>query len=547
VELPHLSKPVAFFCNEFAIDNDLPTYAGGLGILAGDLMHQAASDDFPMIGIGILYRGRHYIQHITGDGKEEKRDTEFDHDASFLRPTTLRGKHLEISIPTPTGTVKAKAYHIRLADNTIQFFLSTNIDNNPQEWVGDMDILYGGDIDSQLRQQILLGVGGMRLLNELKIRPSVFHINEGRPAFLVWELANEIAKKQHISYSEAYEQAKQKIVYTNHTLIAAGNPNYHMGAVRYWSEPLANEYGFSVDEMLSSGVVGDEFSITQFAMNSSSKHSAVSKVHGTYAKQQFPERKWIAITNGINLNRWQDSDYRNPNMSDRDLWEQHMIKKRELVDTVIKRTGFGYDPNKLVISWARRLAEYKQPKAIFTDLERLRNIITNSGRPVQLLFAGNSHSADESSKSLIEEVIHLFSTELSGHAIFVPNYNISLGNHLTSGSDVWLNTPRGNLEACGTSGMKAISNGVLNCTVVDGWAYEVNWNEVGWSLDHDNVANDFYHKLENEIIPLYYQRDEEGLPKEWIQRMRKSILLANRFSAERMLQEYNKYLYNLSS
>lgn len=543
MELPHLNKPVAYFCNEFAIDNDLPTYAGGLGILAGDLIHQAASDDFPMIGIGILYNGKHYIQHITGEGKEEKRDTEFDHDASFLRQTTLRGKHLEISIPTPTGEVKAKAYHVRLSDNTIQFFLSTNVDNNPSEWVSDMDTLYGGDADSQIRQQILLGVGGMRLLQALKIHPVIYHLNEGRPSFLIWELASQIMQKENTSFSEAYEKAKQKVVYTNHTLVAAGNPNYQLSTVRYWSEPVANQLGLNVDEAISPGAQDDGFSITKFAMNSSSKHSAVSKVHGKYAKEQFPERKWVAITNGINLNRWQDSDYRNSNMSDRDLWEQHMIKKRELMETVVKRTGFGYDPNRLVVSWARRLAEYKQPKVIFSDLERLKGIVTNSERPVQLLFAGNSHAADETSKSLIEEVIQLFSTELSGHAIFVPNYNISLGNHLTSGSDVWLNTPRGNLEACGTSGMKAISNGVLNCTVVDGWAYEVEWNDIGWTLDADNVAEDFYHKLENEVTLMFYQRDEGGLPREWINRMRKSIQLSYKFSAERMLREYQKHLY----
>lgn len=534
---------VTYFCSEFAIDNDLPTYAGGLGILAGDIMHQAASEDFPMVGIGILYRGKHYIQHITGTGESEVRDSEFDHDASFLRATTVNGKHLEINIPSPNGIVKAKAYQIRLSDNTIQYFLSTNIDNNPTEWVEDMDTLYGGDSDGQIRQQILLGIGGVRLLKALNIKPSVYHINEGRPGFILWELAHEIAAKKGVSYIEAVQEVKQKIVYTNHTLVDAGNPNYDIGTVRYWAEPLASEYGFNVYEMLANGVVNNGFSITQFAMNASSKQTAVSKVHGKLAKKQFPEKNWIAITNGVNMHRWQDSDYRKPNMSDRDIWEQHMIKKRELVETVIKRTGFGYDPNRLVISWARRLAEYKQPQIIFSDLERLKDIVTSVDRPVQLLFAGNSHSADENSKHLIEDVIKLFSTELAGHAIFIPNYNVSLGNHLTSGSDVWLNTPKGNLEACGTSGMKALSNGVLNCTVVDGWAHEVDWNEIGWTLDPEVTADSFYDSLEHEIVPYFYDRNEEGLPLRWIERMRKSIQLAPKFSAERMLGEYKKHLY----
>jgi starch phosphorylase len=190
------------------------------------------------------------------------------------------------------------------------------------------------------------------------------------------------------------------------------------------------------------------------------------------------------------------------------------------------------------------LAEYKQPKAIFRDIKRLRSIIENSQRPVQILYAGNSHSGDPNSKNLIEEVISIFAKELYGHAIFVPNYNTSLANHLTSGSDVWLNTPKGNLEACGTSGMKAIANGVLNCTVLDGWTYEVDWDGIGWILNPENVAHDFYNTLEREIAPLYYSR-ENGLPQGWIERMRKSIELSKQFSAERMLTEYKKKLYEL--
>lgn len=245
------------------------------------------------------------------------------------------------------------------------------------------------------------------------------------------------------------------------------------------------------------------------------------------------------------MDRWQDSEMRSPSLSDENLWEQHMIKKKELADTVKKRTGFTYDPKRLVISWARRLAAYKQPKAIFKDIERLKSIIENADRPVQILYAGNSHAADPGSKSLIEEVIELFASKLSGNAIFIPNYNISLANHLTSGSDIWLNTPRGNLEACGTSGMKAISNGVLNCTVLDGWTYEVDWEGIGWTINPDNVAEDFYKLLEEEIAPLYFERDENGIPKEWVSRMKKSIELSKKFSAERMLDEYKKKLYSV--
>jgi starch phosphorylase len=545
--LPKGFSPVAYFCSEFAIDSELPTYAGGLGVLAGDYMNAGALTHSPTIGIGILYKGKNFVQHVTTDGKEEKRDSEFDHDTSFLRPTTVAGKQLTITLPSPQGEAIVKAYHLRLSDESIIFFLSTDVDGNPDMWKQDMDTLYSGDVDSQLRQQILLGVGGMKLLDKLNIKPKLFHMNEGRPIFLIWELTRQIMNSKKLDFYEAWEEAKKQIVYTNHTLVAAGNPSYHIDAVKYWAAPFTQELEVSDPyELVKAGHINDaDFSITRFALNISSVHSAVSKVHGKYCRKTYPEYKWVPITNGVHLHRWQDSEMRNPNISDRELWNQHLLKKRELAETVKKRTGIEYDPNRLVISWARRLAEYKQPKAIFKDIEKLNSIVTNADKPVQILYAGNSHAADPNSKSLIEEVIQIFSNNLNGHAIFVPNYNISLANHMTSGSDVWLNTPKGNLEACGTSGMKAISNGVINCTVLDGWTYEVDWEGAGWTIDPENVAEDFYSLLENEITNMYFENREDDLPIEWIARMRKSIEISKKFSAERMLEEYKKKLYSV--
>jgi len=541
--LPKGYNPVAYLSSEFAIDSSLPTYAGGLGVLAGDYMNAAAADHSPTVGIGILYKGKQFVQHITADGKEEKRDSEFDHDTSFLRATSIRGKAVVFPLDTPNGEILVKSYHLRLSDESIVFLLSTDVDQNPQEWISDMDTLYRGDTDSQIRQEILLGVGGIKLLELLKIKPKIYHINEGRPAFLIWALARQLMTHKALSFNEAWSLAKESIVYTNHTLVAAGNPQYNIDTVKYWAAPFASKIGVEVNELIKDGIVDDSFSITHFALNISNKHNGVSRVHADYLKKDFPNYKWQAITNGIYMPRWQDSDYRNPAINDNELWQQHMLKKKELMESVIQRTGFGYDCNRLVITWARRLAEYKQPKIIFSDIERLKNIVQNQERPVQILFAGNSHAADPNSESLIDDLILLFSTELSGHAIFVPDYNISLANHLTSGSDIWLNTPKGNMEACGTSGMKAISNGVLNCTVLDGWTYEVDWNGVGWVLDPNDTANSFYNALENEIAPLYYTKDESGLPREWLKRMRKSIQIAKNYSASRMLEEYRKKLY----
>lgn len=537
-------SPVCFLSAEFAIDNDLPTYSGGLGILAADILNEAADEEFPMIGIGVLYKGKEYVQHITAEGKMETRDSEFDHDSSFLRPSQIDGKPVTLTIHLDSASVLVKAYKVRLSQKVILYFLSTDVDGNPPEWVSDMDTLYRGDTNSQIRQQILLGVGGIKLMKELDLTPQLYHINEGRPGFIIWELTSQMMKDENLQFEEAWKKAKEKIVYTNHTLVAAGNLSYPVEAVEQWATPFAKAMGVDTNLLIKDGLSNPStFSITKFALNISQKHSSVSKIHGEYCKKEWKDYQWEVITNGVHMHRWQDSDFRNANLTDRQLWDLHMTKKRELAGTVMKRTGIGYDPSRLVVTWARRLAEYKQPKVIFNDLAKLKEILESANHPVQLLFAGNSHTGDMNAKSIIEDIIQIFTNEIPGHAIFVPNYNISLANHLTSGSDVWLNTPKGDLEACGTSGMKAIANGVLQCTVIDGWTHEVDWKDMGWVLDPAHVAESFYQEIEEHIVPMYYERDKNGLPAEWIARMRKSIETAKLFSAERMLEEYKRSLY----
>ncbi len=538
-----LKKPIAYLSNEFAVDNELPIYAGGLGILAADTLNEAGLQHLPMIGIGLLYKGKEFIQHITADGKAETRDSEFDHDTSFLRQTTQNGKAVEFDIIPGESEVLVKAYAVRFSDETILFLLSTDLDTNPPEWTSDTNALYRGDDESHLRQQLILGIGGAKLIEILGIKPKIYHLNEGRGEFIIWELTRNLMLSDNLTFDKAWQKAKSKIVYTNHTLVAAGNLNYPKSLVEKWASPFAKSMQVDTYELIKDGLIDQNtFSSTLFALNISKKQSAVSKVHAEQAKKDWPNYNFIGITNGVHLPRWQDSDFRR-DLTDKEIWDLHKLKKRELMETVVQRTGFGYDPEKLVITWARRLAEYKQPKIIFSDLERLKKIVANPEKPVQILFAGNSHAGDAGGAGLIEDIIKIFSTELSGHAIFVPNYNISLANRLTSGSDIWLNTPKGNLEACGTSGMKAISNGVLNCTVLDGWTYEVDWNGIGFVLDQNNVAESFYNQMENEIVPMYFQRNEEGIPFEWLQRMRKSIELVKNFSAQRMLEDYKKLLY----
>ena len=536
---------VAFFCAEFGIDNELPTYAGGLGILAGDIISEAADENFSMTGIGILYKGKGFIQHITGDGREEQRDSQFDHDTSFLRPTTINGKPLVIKLSFNQEEVLIKAYHVRLGEKTVLYFLSTDVDGNPPEWISDMDAVYRGDINSQIRQQLILGIGGIRLLKALNINPDVYHINEGRPGLLIWELVKNIIEEEGVEFENAWKRACSKIVYTNHTLVRAGNLEYPVEMIRNWAKHFSQNLGIDAELLIKDGLINPQtFSITLFALNTSRKKNAVSKIHYENSKKDWPNYEWDYVTNGIYLPRWQDSDFRKGELNDREVWDLHVAKKHELATSVLQRTGIGYDPNRLVITWSRRLADYKQPRAIFANIDRLKNIIQNQDKPVQILYSGNSHTADPNAKNIIEEIIRNMSTKLSGSAIFVPNYNISLANHLTSGSDIWLNTPKGNLEASGTSGMKAISNGVLNCTVLDGWTYEADWTNTGWILDAANVSESFYIILKNEIIPLYYDRDKNGLPVKWIERMKKSINIAKNFSTQRVLTEYKEKIYS---
>jgi glycogen phosphorylase len=542
---PKNINPVVYLCSEFAIDSDLPTYVGGLGVLAGDLMKEAADQDFPMIGIGLLYRGKTFVQHITSQGKEEKRDSQFDHDTSFLRKTAIKGKPLEVELEFRDLKIKVRSYHVRLSEKTIMIFLSTNVDNNPQEWIDDMDAVYRGDTDSQIRQQLVLGIGGAKILKALGIKPSIYHLNEGRPGFVAIELLADIVSKKGISTMDALLEVKKKIVYTNHTLVPAGNLEYPLDKVNSWIASYCDQKGIDHIKLTSLGIKDGNFSITKFAINISSIQNGVSKFHTKEAKKYWPGNNFVPITNGVHMISWQDSDFRNPSISDRHIWDLHMIKKRELARTVLERTGFSYNPNMLVVSWARRLATYKQPLEIFKDLEKLKQVVSVFEKPVQILFSGNSHGSDPNAKGIIEKIISIMSGDLAGHAIFIPNYNTSLANHLVSGSDVWLNTPEGNQEASGTSGMKAASNGVINCTVLDGWTMEVNWEGIGWVLDEQRVGESFYELLENEMIHEYYERDTNGLPAKWLSKMRKSIELSKKYSTKRVLDDYKKILYGM--
>ncbi|QQS38412.1 alpha-glucan family phosphorylase [Candidatus Woesebacteria bacterium] len=543
INLPKNINPVAYFCVEFGIDNELPTYAGGLGILAGEVISAAADINFPMIGIGLLHKGRKFVQHIDETGYQHDLDSVFDPNTSFLRETTINGKPLIIEISCGE-TIKVRSYYIRLADHTLLFFLSPNVDGNSEDWRGLLNTIYWGDEDTQIKQNILLGVGGVKLLEALKIKPSFYHLNEGRPAFVVTELIKHLSGVDKKDVENSWNLAQQSIVYTNHTLVKAGNVSYDPQKVRHYLELIDVHKQLDINFIIEKGIEQESkrFDMTRFALNASHKVSAVSKAHGKISKKLWPNYNWYAITNGVHLPRWQTHAFRNTSIHDRDLWDNHVRKKADLSKMVLNRTGFKYDHNRLVVTWARRVAGYKQPKAVISDLNRLVKIITRENKAIQLLFAGKVHPGDDQNKLVLQEIIRYMQNELSGYAIFVPDYDISLAKSLVSGSDIWLNTPKPNEEASGTSGMKALSNGVLNMTTVGGWAKEVNWENVGWKLDDNNLSASIYSSLE-EAQDIYYETTGD-YPKTWVERMRKSIELSKNFTADRMLKEYVKYLYS---
>jgi starch phosphorylase len=541
---PASEKTVAYFCAEFGIDSNTPTYAGGLGILAGDTLKEAADRDYPMIGIGLLYQGKYFIQRINNEGWQTEDVSLYDPASACLRQVTVGGKPLYIVCRFDKEDVYIKSYQVRVGDHTHLYLLTSDSHKNSDDWRSIMAADYTGGDEVQLRQQLVLGIGGVKLLQALKIKPDIYHFNEGRPCFVTWEWVLEIMKKSGKNFDEAVEEAKSRTVYTNHTLLRSGNLHYNADLVRKYAWVFATEMGVGTQELITPGLTdNNQFSITDYAMKNSSKQSAVSKRHGKLSESEWPEYKWISITNGIHLPSWQNTNFRDPNLSDSQIWAIHQMRKGELEKLVERRSGFGYDPNRLVVSWARRMAGYKQLHVLFDDIARLEAILRNTERPIQLLVAGKAHPGDEAAKRSIQITINHMSRELAECAIFVPNYDIALARSLVSGSDIWLNTPEYGKEACGTSGMKALSNGVLNCTVADGWADEVNWEEYGWTLDPVNLSKSFYEVLEKNIAPEFYQRNLEGMPESWLAKMKASMKLAQNYSTERMFDEYLKYLY----
>jgi alpha-glucan phosphorylase-like protein len=476
---------VAYFCAEYGFDAALPIYAGGLGVLAGDTVKEAADQGENFVAVGLLYRGYGMKQSLTQDGMQLDQDWEFDPVSVGLEHVYLDDMPLFIKVHLTEIDVWLQCWKKTFANGITLYLLDSDTNQNQINERDLTKVLYSGTPETQVKQQILLGIGGVKLLTALSIRPRLYHLNEGRPSFLHWQLIRQLMDVHHLGYESARALAREKTVYTNHTLVAAGNQGYSINILKTYGQYYADKMQVSVDRLLAPGIDSspDIFSMTRFALNVSSKASGVSAVHTALSKEQWPEYNWVSITNGVHLPTWQNASIADASESNSALWHAHQECKRNLANFVQTQTGYGYDPDRLVISWARRVAGYKQLDQIFADISRLKTILKNSQRPVQLLISGKAHQGDTQGKLLLQRVINYFQNELSGNALFIPNYNVEIAKHLVQGSDVWLNTPIKGNEASGTSGMKAVSNGVLQCSVADGWVSEFNWDDVGWILN----------------------------------------------------------------
>ncbi len=605
---PADGKLIAYFSAEYGLTECLPVYSGGLGILSGDHLKSSSDQDYPLIGLGLLYQQGYFRQLLNPDGWQQERYP--INDFYTLPLQTVKdadGRDLRVSVKLPTGNVFIQIWKLGVGRITL-YLLDTNIPDNILPQDRDItDSLYGGDIDTRIRQEIVLGVGGMRALQAMGLKPTVFHMNEGHSAFLALEQVRLYMRDEKLNFEEALETARASNVFTTHTPVPAGIDLFDPGMMYHYFSEYCAEVGVDFQQLMALGRRNcfnrdERFSMAVLALNTSSYRNAVSRLHREVSQEMFhdlwPELPlWevpiTSITNGVHLPSWLngnlallydqylDPDWRErfndaaiwnqiEEIPDEELLEVHRRRKRRLVSFVrsrqhssavrrqassleIRRSAEVLDPNAFTIGFARRFATYKRATLLFRDVERLKRILLNKDMPVQIVIAGKAHPKDQPGKTYIREVVLLSrDPELWKHVVFVEDYDMKVGRELVQGVDVWLNNPRRGEEACGTSGMKAAINGVLNLSILDGWFDEAYETSGGWAIgeretysdDQDALhASAIYSLLENEIVPMFYERREET-PREWMRRVKQSLThISPAFDCRRMVHEYMTELY----
>lgn len=529
-------RPIAYFCAEYALNKKLPTYAGGLGVLAGDIVNEAADQKIPFIAVGLMYHKKYY------EGSEgEIYDTP---DKAGFSLVPGEQEILTVSVPIEDRMVYARAWQRQIGAVSI-YLLDTDLPQNNPSDRAITEQLYTNDKETRLKQHIVLGICGLKMLKALKIHPSVYHLNEGHSAMLSLELIRHEMEERKISFDEAKQFAKRRIVFTNHTIVNVGSDVYSDDLVALTLSKYAEDLKIPVKDIINLGLVQESsaFSITMLSLRMAGIINAVSKLHAKRAKEIWTSHPMVAITNGVHFSRWnkiKDSGGAEPN----GLWREHQKNKHKLLSRVNKKIARPWKDDELVVGWARRLVGYKRPLALFEDIEKLKKIALNHERPVKFLISGMPPPNHEESRAIYEQLKKIINDELSGIVVFLPNYNLEIAELMTSGCDVWLNTPVLGFEACGTSGMKAALNGVLPLTVPDGWAAETEMYKVGWTLDDAKITESILDKIKDDIAPLYYARNTDNIPQLWQENMenaRKMVL--SQFTTTRALRQYIELLY----
>jgi len=536
-------RPIAYFCTEYGLVDRSPLYAGGLGILAGDVMKEADDQELPLIGIGLYY----HHGYICGTRDVAGRAVEVcssihPQSAGFYLVKDKLGKRLTIKVPVGDHDVSAQAWEWRDRGITL-YVLDTNIEENTEADRRITDRLYVSDKEMRLKQELLLGIGGLRLIEALKIHPSLYHLNEGHSAFLAIELIRHEMEERGLDFDEAKQFARRRIVLTNHTLVAAGNEVFSNDLVAVMLSKYANDLSVPVHDIVKLGLVQESslFSMTMLALRMAGVINAVSELHSDKAREIWRDHPMVSVTNGVHLPTW---DVVGDTYRAGSFWKKHQERKRELLEYVRLKTKRDWKEDALLLGWARRVVKYKRPLSLIEDVQGFAKIARDAKQPVRVLFSGHPHPSDEAGQQLLAELRKIVDHDLQDVAVYLPDYGMETAKMMVSGCDVWLNTPVVGFEACGTSGMKAALNGVLPCSTNDGWIHEADLFKVGWLLDSGNITESLLGVLQNDIAPMYYDRNQDGVPAVWEEHMRNARdMVTNQFSATRMLAKYIQLMY----
>ncbi len=605
---------IAYFSAEYGLDQTIPIYSGGLGILSGDHLKSASDLGIPLVGVGLLYKNGYFNQKIEGYGIQVSEYQDIDLENLPINPVkNEKGEDLIIYVKFPKRRLYLKVWQINVGRVKL-YLLDSDIDNNNPE---DRDVtlrLYGGDQEMRIRQEIVLGMSGVELLKVLGLNPTIYHMNEGHSAFLTLELMKNTIEEKQVSFEVAKDIVSAKTVFTTHTPVPAGNDIFPVDLVEKYFKNFWDFLGTDRETFLRLGMkptanMENSFNMGILALKIAGKKNGVSKLHGEVSRELFGE-VWpnIAanespityVTNGIHTCSWlapklkdlyneylttpatpfwQDKIHldetwkRIKNIPNDRLWQVHLERKQKLIEIIkenttnrLRRAGVSYEEvkeivsglnaNDLIIGFARRFATYKRATLIFNDIERITEILNDTERPVKLVFAGKAHPADKPGQDLIKYIHELsMKPQFKGKIFLLENYNIAMSRYLVSGVDVWLNTPRRPMEASGTSGQKASVNGVINFSVLDGWWAEGYDQTNGWNIGTNKEYSSYqeqdiadsesiYRTLENKIIPMFYDRNEQGISDRWVETMKNSIITTGgKYSTARMLVDYTNKLY----